>query len=447
MLTIHSESLVDYMCSRYSKKAVDRLSDYLHQHQTFSFIRLDNGLFPASGGSGDDLGGYENAWLRDNVTIAYAHFVWGEKDVAAQNAQALMRFVRSQRLRMEEIIRDPALAKNPMNRPHIRFQATTFHELDEHWPHAQNDALGYFLWFYCKLANASLLTLTVDDVETLCSLVRYLNAIQYWRDKDSGHWEEVLKVAASSIGAVVAGLREFTTLLHSGINAELPEDSELTRAIAANDKSHLSEIRALAELLEQKGVDALARILPCESIDPQPGYPRDYDAALLFLVYPLNVVNADMADRILENVAHYLQGSCGIRRYLGDSYRCADYRELFGEGDRSVDFSENIKRRDKYITEGGEALWCIFDPIMVCIYARRYIESRRDKDLIWATHYFNRCIGQVYENLDGDLLCPEAYFLEKGEYVPNDQLPLQWTQANLKMAFYWLGQCHLSATD
>lgn len=36
--------------------------------------------------------------------------------------------------------------------------------------------------------------------------------------------------------------------------------------------------------------------------------------------------------------------------------------------------------------------------------------------------------------------CPEAYFLENGFYVPNDHTPLQWTQANLRMALHWMGR-------
>ena len=29
---------------------------------------------------------------------------------------------------------------------------------------------------------------------------------------------------------------------------------------------------------------------------------------------------------------------------------------------------------------------------------------------------------------------PEAYFIERSEYVPNDNVPLRWTQANLWLA-------------
>ena len=37
-------------------------------------------------------------------------------------------------------------------RPHIRFNGTELRENDQHWSHAQNDAIGYFLWLFCKIA-------------------------------------------------------------------------------------------------------------------------------------------------------------------------------------------------------------------------------------------------------------------------------------------------------
>jgi len=62
-------------------------------------------------------------------------------------------------------------------------------------------------------------------------------------------------------------------------------------------------------------------------------------------------------------------------------------------------------------------------------------ESRRLQ-----VHYLNRALKQLVPdpNGSGALLCPEAYFLEDGAYVPNDHIPLQWAQANLKLALHWL---------
>ncbi len=120
----------------------------------------------------------------------------------------------------------------------------------------------------------------------------------------------------------------------------------------------------------------------------------------------------------------------GIRRYIGDSYWCADYRELFPPEERSGDFSEDLERRGRFLKEGQEAQWCIFDPIMSAIYGNRYLRSGIASDLERQIAHFNRSLGQI----TGTLQCPEAYFLERDESVPNDNTPLLWTQANLWLA-------------
>src|SRR3569623_3758363 len=104
----------------------------------------------------------------------------------------------------------------PAYRAHIRFDGQTLHELpDETWPHAQNDALGYFVWLVSSLARQRALRLSPEEAQTLLLFVRYFQAIRFWEAADSGHWEETPKVSASSIGTVLAGLRELGALLHA----------------------------------------------------------------------------------------------------------------------------------------------------------------------------------------------------------------------------------------
>ncbi len=52
-----------------------------------------------------------------------------------------------------------------------------------------------------------------QDLEILALFPFYFQAIQYWEDEDSGHWEEDRKIEASSIGVVIAGLKELKLLL------------------------------------------------------------------------------------------------------------------------------------------------------------------------------------------------------------------------------------------
>ena len=51
--------------------------------------------------------------------------------------------------------------------------------------------------------------------------------------------------------------------------------------------------------------------------------------------------------------------------------------------------------------------------------------------------HFNRALGQISgpEGPAARLRCPEAYYRESGRYIPNDHVPLLWTQANLLTAF------------
>jgi hypothetical protein len=51
---------------------------------------------------------------------------------------------------------------------------------------------------------------------TARSAAALFQVIRYWRDEDSGHWEECRKIEPSSIGAVIDGLRELRLLLTTG---------------------------------------------------------------------------------------------------------------------------------------------------------------------------------------------------------------------------------------
>lgn len=430
MLVIQNEALLGYLRSSYRREDVQRLLLFLNQQETFRFRRLDNGLYPASASAADnDASGYRHAWVRDNVHIAHAHFVWGDRAAAAGTAQALMRFFQGQRPRMQRIIQRPSLASDPMKRPHVRFDARHIQELSEKWPHAQNDALGYFLWFYSKMALEGLVEVREEALATLVDLLFYLQAIQYWRDRDSGHWEEARKISASSIGTVLAGLRAFAALCdHCGL---------YTSQTLAMHKLDGAWMAAMISTGERE----LLRILPWESLGPTSAGRRRYDAALLFLIYPLAVVSGETADQILTDVTTVLAGRHGMRRYLLDSYWFADYRARFSPKDRSGDFSQDLKARDSHVRPGEEAQWCLFDPIVASIFGS-YCASRPGSPevLLLQSHYLNRSLGQLTEEKAGTRAwqCPEAYFIENGSYVPNDNVPLQWTQANLRMALHWM---------
>ncbi len=254
-------------------------------------------------------------------------------------------------------------------------------------------------------------------MSVLTRLVRYFDAIRFWRDEDSGHWEEQRKISASSIGTVVAGLEAFVALMrHSG---------EWRQACGP-------DAEGLASDLAERGRQALTGILPNECAQLASDKNRRYDAALLFLLFPLDVIDdEEMAHLVLHDTSKYLAGAHGIRRYLGDSYWAPDYEARLSEMDRTRDFSDDLAARDALLAKiGDEAQWCLFDPILSAYFGRRYLESRSVADRERQIVHFNRSLAQMTDNWR----CAELYYLRDGEYVANPHVPLQWTQANLSVA-------------
>ncbi|MEA5414506.1 glycoside hydrolase family 15 protein [Synechococcus sp. BA-132 BA5] len=430
----------------YSIADILEIRSFLHAKNTFNFNPLLNGLFTAS--SSEDAGktGYNKVWVRDNIYIAYAHYVIGEREVALRNVQGLLAFYGKHRFRFETIIDQGKRPSSPMERPHVRFDGLGMKELDESWEHAQNDALSYLLWLACKLyssagENQEEPTLDAETLDLLILFPLYFDAIQYWKDEDSGHWEEAPKIEASSIGTVVAGLREFRKLMLA--------KSEISYQWRYKDNTITVEL--LAQLIAH-GESALEKILPWECIRPA-DKKRRFDASLLFLIFPLDVINEEAALQIVADVKEHLQGGIGIRRYLADSFWCQDFQKL----PRAIQTSPHpdrtawLGKHNVYPSPGNEAQWCIFDPILSCIYGMRYKSSKRDPaDLKWQTYYLNRSLSQITANTSlipmgesGEpreniaipaYRCPELYFLMAGHYIPNVSTPLLWTQANLLMA-------------
>jgi len=424
-----------FLSDRYRLEDVATLTQHLVASGTFRFPTLPSGLFSAAFVESTELAytGYQNVWVRDNIHIAHHFHVLGEHGNAARAVEAITRFLHSQRHKVDDIVASRADPQNVMLRPHVRFDGEKLAEVPERWAHAQNDAIGYWMWLLCLLARTGHLTPTAPDIDLLAAFVQYLEAIRFWQDEDSGHWEEARKVEASSIGIATAGLTAahdyFSVMAREGAPAGVTQafaDATGTRA---------------ATLVEQ-GRAALNAILPCECVQDVPAKRRRYDAALLFLIYPVGVVNDAMADTIVAEVVANLSGPYGVRRYQGDSYWCADYKTLLDAGNRTVDVSDDMSARDRLLQPGGEAQWCIFDPILSVIHGLRYRRTGDAAALQLQHHHLNRSLRQLTGTATSfpPLRCPESYYCENGSYVPNDITPLLWTQANLRLALYHMDQ-------
>ena len=247
-------------------------------------LQVKSGLFLAS--SEGISTGYDKPWLRDNFYETIAFEVIGDWKTVEKTYRAILNIF----LKHEEKI-DWAIKEKPKESYkyiHARFHPETFDEFWESWGNKQNDAVGCILFRIGELENNQKRSIlkTKDHVRIINKLVKYLDAIEYWHDEDSGMWEEGEELHASSVGACVAGLRSVSKLPH----IEVP----------------ISLIR--------KGEKALDALLPRESGQ------KFVDLALLSLIWPYNVVSEEQRDEILENIEYHLLRERGVVRYKGDRY-------------------------------------------------------------------------------------------------------------------------------
>jgi phosphorylase kinase alpha/beta subunit len=388
---------------------------------TLAMTALSSGLFPAAAMTDSaalKTSGYGNVWVRDNVYVAYAYHLCGRSDIAARAMGAIFGFYAKHRRRFYDIIEGKVSADEVMLRPHVRFDGESLEELSERWSHAQNDALGYAMWLFARLAAARVLALDEVAITTLIAFVQYFKAIRYWEDEDSGHWEEARKRSASSIGTVVAGLEGLLTLAR-GRGAELKSLGLTTRLVD------------VAADLVARGRAALDEILPNECVQLSPRHNRRYDAALIFLVHPLAVVGSPHVEMILSDVNRFLSGPHGIRRYLGDSYYAPDYEERLPPEVRTRDFSLDMETRDALLDSiGHEAQWCIFDSVLSALFGVRYARTAAASDLEAQTAHFERSLAQITR----EWRCPELYYRKGDHHVVGPHTPLLWAQANLMLA-------------
>ncbi len=432
---IHNSEVARLIKSDYKLADLQNLISLLQKQETLNFPTLDNGLFPAAIVSdSNEYTGYAAVWVRDNIYVAYSHYVWGENDLALKCVRCLMQYFQKHQHRFTKIIDGEVNPDDVMQRPHVRFNGADLTEIDQNWQHAQNDALGYFLWFYCQLISDRLLQPSPEELAILSLFVLYFKAIAYWQDEDSGHWEEERKVSASSIGVVVASLQSLSKLF----------SQDLLVSDYCQYQNQTISIELLDHLIKP-GLNALKTILPAES--NQPDRARRYDAALLFLIYPLDILDdltgdsaprSSFADRIIDDVTQNLQGKYGISRYLNDSFWCRNYTDL-PENIRtsiSTEREQWLQEQGRELQKGEEAQWCIFDPIISAIYGVKFQKTQQTEYLEQQTFYLNRSLGQLTatDSKVGEFKCPELYYLKQDQYVPNDATPLLWTQANLHLA-------------
>lgn len=431
---LNNKLIASLLKTNYTLEDLEKIEQFFQVHNTLKLCMRENGLYPAlTTEQTEAISGYTNIWIRDNIMITNYQKEVGNYHIVIKTMATIREYFYKHLSRFLNIIEGKVDKNKPMQRPHVRFDGITLTEINQKWPHAQNDALGYVLWMVFKLANENRYEFSSLDYEVYSLFPPYFEAIEYWQDADSGHWEEERKVESSSIGVVIAALKEMKKFIKKKPGAPFVY------------KHKMITIDQLQNLII-KGKKQLESFLPFES-PPQ----RKADAALLFLIYPLEIVSEKEATEILGIILKELKGDYGIKRYKNDSYWCANYKKLFNESERTIDFSESIKDRNSMALPGAEAQWCIFDPIVSVIYAKRYLKKNKEKYLKLQTYHFNRSLMQLTpENFGGGSgKCAEAYYIEdssKGIYVLNDHVPLAWTQANLGVAFKYMKKTCIFST-
>ncbi len=230
--------------------------------------------------------GYDKSWLRDNFYETIAFEVIGDWNTVEKTYRAILAIF----IKYEEKI-DWAIEHKPSysyQYIHARFNPDTFDEFWEEWGNKQNDAVGCILFRIGELEYHQKRSIikTREQERIVNKLVKYLENLEYWQDRDSGIWEEGEELHASSIGACVAGLKSI---------------------------SRVPSI-AVPKWLIVKGERALRAILPRES------ERKFVDLALLSLIWPYDVVNETEREQIIENVEYHLLRERGVIRYKGDHY-------------------------------------------------------------------------------------------------------------------------------
>ena len=337
---------------------VNKLRDTLNQ------LRLPNGLYLASTGSH-----YKKVWIRDCFYESLPNL---EDNPAAykQTYQTLLDYF----IGIEE---DHQKITNMIKEPHNKSSYRYIHprmtpdlkEIWEPWGYKQNDIIGEFLYGLYLGESAGIKIIRNDyDRYILSLLVKYLEAIEYWNDKDSGIWEEVEKINASSIGACLAGLTAIRLL-----------DIEVNQHLL--DKAHYK----------------LNELLPYESDC------RRNDLALLTLVYPFNIINIPMARTIVTNIERKLLKERGVIRYTDDQY---------------------------YMKNGKELEWCMGIAFLSLAWetigdfdkAYYYARMLKDRCILDGVDVLdNGTVRRVFGSI------PEGFY--GGTDIPNPNTPLGWSNA------------------
>lgn len=475
VLSFNKELSDKFIVPKLTRDKLKELEIFLTEHNTLNIKLGKEGFVSAAlrEVDGEDDTNYDAVWVRDSSWIYEGLKALGRSEDAKTVILRLWDYysTKAQTDRMKNIIENPSLSSDAMNCPHIRFDASspTLDDVfikDENgnlkrqeWNHKQNDAHGMFL---LSLHDAVYeLNLTENDItkeraESFALLFQFFDAISYESYEDSGAWEEIDAVRASSIGLVANA--------HYRWSQTLEEDSSFSKKLTSLTSELKETERSSIENLKsgwEKGLSVVKRHL--ENGGESPFYDkssslhRGADSALLHLLTPYKLEGLeDSHVKEIITLVRSLEREGGILRYENDSYQAMGYvwlkdgQLLHGTSD------ENFKARAKLFDQfgyGTEPHW-FFDSMLACVYLDLAKEAKENgepySDLIeLAIRGVKRNLGQMtgtHTDLspitaDGEpvssYLLPESInvILKEGEkrYVTSIIVPLNWPMSSLSV--------------
>ncbi|MEP7205211.1 MAG: glycoside hydrolase family 15 protein [Candidatus Saccharibacteria bacterium] len=409
------------------------LRSLLEQKGALLFQPYQSGLFPACALTrrmGESTG-MNKAWLRDNAHIANAiHRTQPELAVSA--GRAMLKVLNNNRASIDAIVDGTHDRVASHYRLPVRVDGDTLANDSE--PRVQNDSVGYALWLTSRFINGGAIVASPEDLETLAQTVRYLDEIKFWEDPDDGHWEEERRVHVSSIGAVIAGLKEVCSMFE-GIGYVTGIDFDRLESLGRN---------AMDNILARHATEMIGPPDSSQDLNASIDIPRKKDSSLLFLVVPLGVFTGEQARLIVTGIEQTLVREKGVARYSGDTYWSPGFKGIMSIDQRTTYADGRLEKRNEKAAEiansGTEAQWSLFDSLLSVYYGRCYEQTGDDEELQKQVSYLNRSLSQLAETEDGRLLMPEAYYYDNkdgvNKLVPNDHIPLLWSQANLLLALH-----------
>ncbi|MBO0991855.1 glycoside hydrolase family 15 protein [Bacillus sp. SD088] len=244
--------------------------------QVIDKMRLSNGAYTASLSKD-----YNYVWIRD-VVYTVLPFLHDRSERYEKAYHALFDLFRDYEWKID--IHTKQKPVYLFEYIHSRY-SPDLKEIDVEWGHAQNDAVGAFLWGVGEgVKHGQKVVRDEADLRIVQKLVDYLECLQYWQAEDNGMWEENIELHASSVGACLAGLKAVKMLVH------------------------------VKEDLIRKGEETLRFLLPRES------ETKEVDLALLSLIYPYRLVDRETALTIVRQVSSRLERERGCIRYEDDQY-------------------------------------------------------------------------------------------------------------------------------